>query len=94
MDWSSEKKVYCGGNCDVNGGKCGSTSMMSGRCGGWLAKRSIELNDSIRGGLIGLGVSGGGVTLGVVSGSIGEVACEAKGVLGGDSRGVDGGATL
>ncbi|GJS73360.1 hypothetical protein Tco_0706201, partial [Tanacetum coccineum] len=38
--------------------------------------------------------TGGGVTFGVLSGSIGELACGAKGVLGGDSRGVDGGATL
>ncbi|GJY09617.1 hypothetical protein Tco_0377802, partial [Tanacetum coccineum] len=39
-------------------------------------------------------VRGGGVTLGVLSGSIGEMACGSKGVLDGYSRGVDGGATF
>ncbi|GJW77282.1 hypothetical protein Tco_0138964 [Tanacetum coccineum] len=64
--------------------RCGSTSMMLGRGGGWLAKRSMDSNDG----------SGGRLVVLWDSGSIGKVACGAKGVLGGDFRGVDGGATL
>ncbi|GJS64089.1 hypothetical protein Tco_0678653 [Tanacetum coccineum] len=79
------------------------------RGGGCHAKHSIESNDGRGGGFVDLGdrsskvskkdadggvVSSGGVALGVVIGLISEVACGAKGVLGGHSSGVHGGATL
>ncbi|GKD17822.1 hypothetical protein Tco_1206980 [Tanacetum coccineum] len=81
---------------------------MAERCRGWLAIRSMHSNDGSGGGLVVLGskfskelswsrwwcVSGGGVVLRVVSSSVREVLCGAKCVVGGDSRGVDGGATL
>ncbi|GKC35517.1 hypothetical protein Tco_1047901 [Tanacetum coccineum] len=75
--------------------------MMLGRGGGWFAIRSMHSNDGSGGGLVVLGVradggvvSGVGVVLRVVSSSVREVLCGAKCVVGGDSRGVDGGATL
>ncbi|GKE94955.1 hypothetical protein Tco_1579810, partial [Tanacetum coccineum] len=59
--------------------------------GGWFSKRSIDANN---------GSGGGSVLLGGKSSKEskysldGEVVCGTSGVLGGDSRGVVGGATL
>ncbi|GKC30347.1 hypothetical protein Tco_1037641, partial [Tanacetum coccineum] len=89
--------------CCGNGGRGGSRSMISASGGGLFSIRSIDSNDGRGGRFVDLegssskvskNVSGGGVTLGVLSGSIGEVDYGANGVLGGDSRGVDEGATL
>ncbi|GJV02950.1 hypothetical protein Tco_1336519 [Tanacetum coccineum] len=108
IDWPITRKFMVEGSvvegkCGGNGGRGGSTSMMSVRGGGWLGKCLMDLNDGTGGGLVDLRVgppvgvgsgleSGDGVTLEVVI--VGEVSCRAKGNLGGDSRGVYGGATL
>nr|GEU54642.1 hypothetical protein [Tanacetum cinerariifolium] len=82
-----------------NRGGGGSISMILGRGGGWFVIRSMDLNDGSGGALVVLDagggvVSGGGVVLEVMSSSVEEVLCGAKGVIGGDSRCVDGGTTL
>nr|GEV43469.1 hypothetical protein [Tanacetum cinerariifolium] len=56
MDWSSGQKVCCGRNCRGNDGRGGSTSMMSGRGRGWLAKRLMKSNNSSGDELVDLGV--------------------------------------
>nr|GEZ52305.1 hypothetical protein [Tanacetum cinerariifolium] len=77
---------------DRNGGRGGSISMMSGRGGRWFV---IHLIDSNVGSGVGGGVvCGGGVILGVMSSSVGNLVCGANGVFGGDSRGVVRGVTL
>ncbi|GJS30814.1 ribonuclease H-like domain-containing protein [Tanacetum coccineum] len=94
---------------DRNRGRGGSISMISGRGGGWFAIHLMDSNDGSSGGLVVLdgkcskesikvggdgGVVSSGVVLGVVSSSVREMLFGAKGVVGGDSRSMDGGATL
>ncbi|GKA20821.1 ribonuclease H-like domain-containing protein [Tanacetum coccineum] len=94
---------------DRNRGRGGSISIISGRGGGWFAIHSMDSNNGSSGGLVVLdgkcskesikvggdgGVVSSGVVLGVVSSSVGEKLFGAKGGVGGDSRSMDGGATL
>nr|GEZ04128.1 hypothetical protein [Tanacetum cinerariifolium] len=72
----------------------GFISMISGRGGCWSTIRSMDSNDGSKGGLVVLDVSGSGVVFRVVSSSVREAVCGAKGVFGGNSKGVDGGVTL
>ncbi|GJY31281.1 hypothetical protein Tco_0414776 [Tanacetum coccineum] len=79
------------------GGKGGRSGSIVGRCGGWLAKCSIESNDGLGGsGLVvrrgGGEVKGGGFNLGVVNSLLGEIPKDVMGERGGDIIGVDGGA--
>nr|GEV94508.1 ribonuclease H-like domain-containing protein [Tanacetum cinerariifolium] len=74
---------------DRNRGRVGFVSMISGRGGGWFTIR-WWIGGSRCGGV----VIGGGVVLGVVSSSVEEMLFGDKSVVGGDSRSIDGGATL
>ncbi|GJY36532.1 hypothetical protein Tco_0421910 [Tanacetum coccineum] len=94
IGWLSVRR--CGGK----GGRGGFMSLISVIGSGWFPMRLIESNVGRGDGLVVLGgsrggvVSCGGVVLRVVSNSVREKLCGTKGVVGGYSRGVDGGATL
>ncbi|GKE20673.1 hypothetical protein Tco_1432185 [Tanacetum coccineum] len=69
------------------GGESGRRCGISGGRGG-----SMSMMSSIRGAEGGV-VSGGGVAFGVLSSSVGEKLGGARGVVGGESRSVEGGAS-
>nr|GEX12557.1 hypothetical protein [Tanacetum cinerariifolium] len=83
---------YNGGSCGGKGGRGGS---MAGKSDGWLAKRSIVLNEGLGG--CGLVVRGGGeviesrVDLEVIKSSLCEIPGETIGEIGGDMMGLGGG---
>ncbi|GKC56015.1 hypothetical protein Tco_1083613 [Tanacetum coccineum] len=94
IGWLSVRR--CGGN----GGRGGFMSLISVISSGWFPIRLIDSNVGrgdrlvVLGGAGGSVVSCGGVVLRVVSNSVREKLCGTKGVVGGYSRGVDGGVTL
>ncbi|GJX52381.1 hypothetical protein Tco_0280750 [Tanacetum coccineum] len=97
--FSATKENVSDKSCGRRGGRGGSISMKSGTGGGWLAKHLMESNVGYGGGrLVVLGarggvVSGRGVVFSVARSSLGAKPSGARGVVGGKSRGVEGGAT-